>query len=97
MKHNFQLAGTLAVAAVFLACGEAQAQRRTPSGPAVSGTEHFGDKPPSKEVLAPASAKPISGEEDARPGVGEVSKEPPVATKARSVRRDPAEQPKPKP
>lgn len=97
MKRNFQLIAALAVATVFLACGEAQAQRRTPSEAAVSGTEHFGDKPPPKEVLGPASAKPISGEEDARPGVGEVSKEPAVATKARSVRRDPAEQPKPKP
>lgn len=97
MRRNFQLVAALAAAALLLACGEAQAQRRKPSEAAVSGTEHFGDKPPSKEVLGPASAKPVSGEEDARPGVGEVSKEPTVATKARSVRRDPAEQPKPKP
>jgi len=97
MRRNFQFVAGLAAAAIFLACGEAQAQRRRPSEAAVSGTEHFGDKAPPKEALGPASAKPVAGEEDARPGVGEVSKEPPVATKARSVRRDPAEQPKPKP
>ncbi|MGJ0451869.1 MAG: hypothetical protein ACR65T_01355 [Methylocystis sp.] len=97
MRRNFQLVAALAAAALLLACGEAQAQRRTPSEATVSGTEHFGDKPPPKAVLGPASEKPITGEEDARPGVGEVSKEPQVPTKARSIRRDPAAQPTPKP
>ncbi|TLG78841.1 hypothetical protein FEV16_02050 [Methylocystis sp. B8] len=84
-------------AAIVLYGATAQAQRRTPSGSAVSPTEHFGDKAPPKEEAAPPSKKPISGEEEARPGVGEVSKEPPVPTKARSIRLDPKAQPTPKP
>jgi hypothetical protein len=84
-------------AAIFLGGATAQAQRRTPPEAGVSPTEHFGEKAPPKEEVAPPSKKPVSGEEDARPGVGEVSKEPQVPTKARSIRRDPAAQPTPKP
>jgi hypothetical protein len=84
-------------AAIFLGGATAEAQRRTPSEAGVSPTEHFGDKAPPKEEAAPQTKKPVSGEEDARPGVGEVSKEPQVPTKARSIRRDPAAQPTPKP
>ncbi|RNJ49746.1 hypothetical protein [Methylocystis hirsuta] len=84
-------------AAIFLGGATAEAQRRTPSEAGVSPTEHFGEKAPPKEEPAPQSTKPVSGEEDARPGVGEVSKEPQVPTKARSIRRDPAAQPTPKP
>ena len=85
------------IAAIFLGGATAEAQRRTPSEAGVSPTEHFGEKAPPKEEPAPQSKKPVSGEEDARPGVGEVSKEPQVPTKARSIRRDPAAQPTPKP
>ncbi|CCJ06217.1 Hypothetical protein BN69_0766 [Methylocystis sp. SC2] len=84
-------------AAIFLGSATAEAQRRTPSDAAVSPTEHFGEKAPLKEEPAPQRKKPVSGEEDARPGVGEVSKEPQVPTKARSIRLDPAAQPTPKP
>ena len=85
------------IAAVFLIGAPAAAQRRPTSEAGVSPTEHFGEKAPPKEEAAPQSKKPVSGEEDARPGVGEVSKEPQVPTKARSIRRDPAAQPTPKP
>ena len=95
--RHFQLIAALASVMVLLMATEAHAQRRKPPGASVSATEHFGAKPPPKEEPGPQSVKPTAGEEDARPGVGGVSKEPPVATKARSVRRDPAAQPTPKP
>ena len=95
-KRHYSLVAALG-AAIFLSGAPAEAQRRTPSEDSVSATERFGSKPAPKEEAAPPSKKPISGEEDARPGVGEVSKEPLVSTKARSVRRDPAAQPTPKP
>lgn len=97
IRRHFQLVAALAAAAVFLSATEAQAQRRKPAQPAVSATEHFGARPPPKDEPGPQSATQTAGEEDARPGVGEVSKEPPAETKARSIRLDPAAQPTPKP
>ena len=95
-KCHYSLVVVLGVSMLFCAAS-AQAQRRTPSEAVVSPTEHFGSKPPPKEEASPPSMNPTSGEEDARPGVGEVSKEPPVSTKARSIRLDPSAQPTPKP
>lgn len=71
MRRNFQLVAALSAAALLLACGEAQAQRREPSEATVSGTEHFGDKPPPKAVLGPASEKPITAKKT--PGRGSVN------------------------
>jgi len=95
-RRHYPLVVALGVA-IFLSSSTAQAQRRTPSEAAVSPTESFAGKSPPKEEATPPSQKPISGEEEARPGVGEVSKEPPVPTKARSIRLDPKAQPTPKP
>lgn len=96
-KRFLNLAALMATAAALALATPVHAQRRTPSEAPVSATDHFGDKPPPKEQPGPQSLKPVSGEEEARPGVADVSKEPPVATRARSVRRDPAAQPTPKP
>ncbi len=96
-KHFLSLAALLASATAFAALTPAHAQRRTPSEAPVSTTDYFGDKPPPKDQPGPQSLRPVSGEEDARPGVADVSKEPPAPTKARSIRRDPAAQPTPKP
>ena len=97
MTRRHYLLVTALGAAIVLYGATAQSQRRFPSGSAVSPTEHFGDKAPPKEEAAPPVKNPVSGEEEARPGVGEVSKEPLVSTKARSIRMDPSAQPTPKP